>query len=344
MSIDRKILNKLQSILWDYDKNNPGKFPKIKWIAQWMGLSYYKTVEALRILEAEKFLSRNYNQYKLLSKKPTSQPSARTADGPSSVKTAPKKDLTLIVIRVVMAIIGLISIGLSIYFTQFWFREFFTPFLSIMLSLSLVSFSVIAFEVTIIFWKKHQHILVILFGLMWGMVLIFSMMSTLAAQFNTWSIKEKQASSGKIQNANQKLIFNEYDKEKQEVLLRISEERIELHVNQNILQQFNTLEKRKQDWKFYWSTKQFINESQIEIDRLEQLLKEVRNKSQMFLESNQEISIIEKEQVFSFYIWISQMVKVDSAYIRFWLFIIPAVAIDILAAVGIALALFLKKE
>ena len=125
--------------------------------------------------------------------------------------------------------------------------------------------------------------------------------------------------------------------------MRISEERIELHVNQNILKQFDTLEKRKQDWKFYWSTKQFINESQTEIDRLEQLLKEVRNKSQTFLESNQEISIVEKAQVFSFYIWISQMVKVDSAYIRFWLFIIPAVAIDILAAVGIALALFLKK-
>ncbi len=338
MSIDRTILNKIKSLLRDHCKTTQGKFPKIEWIQKWTGLKQYKVVEALRILEAERFLTRNYNQYRINPESPTIQKQSIRIPKPETVDR-----FQFFVIRIIMGLIGIISIGLSIYFTQLWFREFFNPFLSIMLSLSLVSFSVIAFEVAIIFWKNKQHALVVLFGIMWGIVLIFSMMSTLAAQFNKWSIKGREENSKRIQSVYQKLIFEDYKKEENEILLRIDEERIELKVNQNLLKQFDTLEQRKEDWRFYWSTKQTVDESQVEMNRLEKLLKEVRNKKLTFLKSNQTVDIIEKEQVFSFYVWIGQITKVDSTHIRFWLFIVPAIAVDILAAVGIALALFLKK-
>lgn len=339
MNIDQKILNKIKKALQNYCKHNKGRFPQIEWIGKWMGMSYYKVVEALRILEAERFLDRNYNQYKL-NPMPVDAPKQSTEIPRQSKGKRP--DILLIVIRIVMGLIGIVCIGISVHFTKFWFQEFFSSFLSIMLSLSLVSFSVIAFEVAIIFWKNRQHVLVTLFGIMWGIILVFSMMSTLAAQFNKWSIKEKEENPEKIQNVHQKLIFEEYGKEEKEILLRIDEERVELKVNQNLLKQFDTLEQRKEDWRFYWSTKQAVDKSQTEMDRLEGLLKEVRNKKLEFLESNQEVVIVGEKQVFSFYIWISQMVKADPAYIRFWLFIVPAIAVDVLAAMAIGVCLFLN--
>ena len=45
----------------------------------------------------------------------------------------------------------------------------------------------------------------------------------------------------------------------------------------------------------------------------------------------------------SFYEWIGTILKVKAMYIEFWLSVFPAIFIDIVAPIAIALSMFLRK-
>ncbi|KKK97031.1 hypothetical protein LCGC14_2656830, partial [marine sediment metagenome] len=57
-----------------------------------------------------------------------------------------EKDILLIVIRIVMAIIGIGAAYLSMHYTRMWLLEFLSPFLSTLLSSIMILFSVASFE------------------------------------------------------------------------------------------------------------------------------------------------------------------------------------------------------
>lgn len=355
MSIDRAMLNKIKNALRNYLTHNKGQFPKIEWIGKWTGLSYYKVVEALRILEAEGFLNRNYNQYKL-NPIPIDTPKQSPVIPVQSKKKGKKKkkdrpDILLIVIRIVMAIIGMGASWLSMYYTRIWLLEFLPASLASLLSSIMILFSVAAFETLLIFWANRKMFPIVIFSFVWVVVLVFSVMSTIAGQYNARVTKREEITIERTEITHARLTLESYDSEEKELLESLAEKRIELKASQVLFSQFDTLEQRKEDWRFYWNTKRAMNDSTLQIEKLQAQIKEVREtKRQLLKQSQQSAGIVQEteELVYaSFYVWLSEVLKAKPMMIQFWLSIFPAVFIDIIAPLSISISLFLtfwRKE
>lgn len=351
MNIDRKILEKTRNVLRNYCRHSKGQFPKIEWIGKWIGLNYYETVKVLRTLEAEGFLNRNYNQYKLnsISKDITEiQDQSIEIPGQSMGK---RSDILLIVIRIVMAIIGMGASYLSMYYTRIWLLEFLSPFLSTLLSTIMILFSVAAFETLLIFWANQKIFPIMIFSVVWIIVLIFSMMSTIAGQYNSRISNREEITTERTEITHARLTLELYDSEEKELLESLAEKRIELKASQILFSQFDTLEQRKEDWRFYWNTKKAMNDSTLQIEKLQAQIKEVREiKRQLLKQSQQSAGIVEetKKLIYaSFYVWMGEVLKARPMMIQFWLSIFPALFIDIIAPLAVGVSLFLtfwRKE
>lgn len=343
MNINQTLLNKIKNSLRDYSKNNKDQFPKLEWIGKWTGLSHYKTVQALRILEAEGFLNRKYNQYKL---NPISVDIPKQSIEIPIQSKENRSDILLIVIRITMAIIGMGASWLSMHYTRVWLLEFLPDSLATMLSTIMILFSVASFETLLIFWANRKILPIVIFSFVWIIVLIFSMMSTIAGQYNIRITKREEITMERTEVIHTRLTLELYDSEEEELAESLTEKRIELRASQVLYAQFDTLEKRKEDWRFYWNTKKAMDDATLRIENLQAQLKEVREKKRQLLEqSQQSAGVVEEtdELVYaSFYVWLGEVLKARPMMVQFWLSIFPALFIDIIAPLSVGVSLFLS--
>lgn len=347
MSIDRKLLNKIQNLLQNYCSHSEGKFPKIEWIQKWTGLKQYKVVEALRILEAERFLDRNYNQYTL---NPIPEQSQKILDQSTKIPRRFEKnqsDILLITIRIVMAVIGMGASWLSMHYTRVWLLEFLPSSLATLLSTIMILFSVASFEALLIFWANRKMLPIVIFSIVWIVVLIFSMISTVAGQYNSRISNREEITTERTEVAHARMALETYEIEESELMESLTEKRIELRASQTLYAQFDTLEKRKEDWRFYWNTKKAMDDSTLKIESLQIRLGEIREKKRRLLKQNlQSAGIIEETEKLvyaSFYVWLGEVLKAKPMMVQFWLSIFPALFIDIIAPLALAVSLFLNK-
>ena len=119
-------------------------------------------------------------------------------------------DFILISVRILMAIIGIGAVILSIYYTYVWLAEFLNMFLALLLSTIMIAFSVMAFEVMVIFWQNKQRGVIPLFCLLWLVVLIFSMISTIAGQYNSRMSIEIEEKNKKVGVEHKRLEISIY--------------------------------------------------------------------------------------------------------------------------------------
>jgi len=346
MNIDRNILNKIKKLLQDHCKHSGGKFPKLQWIEKWTGLSYSKVVEALRILEAEKFLTRNYNQYQLNPQRP--KPVSKKAPVISKKKQSKKKsNILLIVIRIVMAVIGMGASYMSMYYTRLWLLEFLPPSLATLLSTIMILFSVASFEALLIFWANKKMFPIVIFSVVWSVVLIFSMVSTVAGQYNSRIVRREEITEERIEITHTRLTLESYETEEVELTESLAEKRVELKASSILYSQFDTLEKRKDDWRFYWNTKKAMDDSTAKIEEIQTRLQEIRERKRQLIEENRKSAGITEETdrlVYdSFYVWIGEVLRAKPMMVQFWLSIFPAIFIDIIAPLALAVSLFLNK-
>ncbi len=341
MSIDQTILDKIKNLLRNHCKTTQGKFTKMEWLQKWTGLKQYKVVEALRILEAERFLTRNYNQYRINPESPTIQKQS------IEIPRQSKRDILLIVIRIVMAIIGMGAAYLSMHYTRMWLLEFLSPFLSTLLSSIMILFSVASFETILIFWANRKIFPIVVFSIVWVVVLLFSIMSTIAGQYNARISSREEITVERTEVAHTRMELETYEVEERELMENLAEKRVELKASSVLFSQFDTLEKRKEDWRFYWNIKKAMDDSTVKIESIQIQLKEIREKKRSLLEQSRKTAGIVKgteELVYaSFYMWLGIVLKVKPMLVQFWLSVFPAIFIDVIAPLSISISLFLNK-
>lgn len=331
-----ELLLKLKSYMKRYYENH-GKLPTKNIMLEKFNITNHLLTELIHFLVRDGFLKKNYCSYKY-------------SGDEEQKKNDVKRDYIIIVLRIIMLIIGVVAVILSTYYTGIWLEEFLPMILAWSLSFTMVAFSVGVFEVILVFKENNQNWFIVPFVFLWVIVLCFSMMSTVAGQYNA---RMKNVNSEIVSDSSNILDRKGYEimlDEEQEIKIRIEEKKKELIPFENIMSNFKTIEDRENNKFLYWDAYEKIKKINKDIEDLRSELENKRNEIKNYYserkDEGKETEAIEEtvQKEVSFYDWVGSIFKVDPKYVEFWLSIIPALFIDIIAPLSVAVSMFLERK
>lgn len=340
-----ELTDQIFNYLKEYKTEN-GKLPTTQMVGEKFNLSQNKVIEQFRYLKKEGKLKLNTSRYK---------PGENFFSDNGKKKIKIKElisSITIIVIRIIMALISIGACILSTWFTASFLMDSLNPVLAYILSIIMILFSVMAFETIIIFFKNKQLPLVLLFSFLWIVVLIFSMFSTVATQYNERIKNDNQDSTQSAEKTIDKKKYDILEKEEKEIEQQIELKQTELQPYLDIMSSFQTKEDRKsKDDKWtYWNASEKVQAINKEIDKLNIKLSKKRNEILKELDrlnkQEDKTGIIQgtEKETKSFYKWLSEIFNVEIQYVQFWPSTFPAVFIDIIAPLSLAICMFLKRK
>lgn len=338
MKISRELIDKIKEYLKEQHKLK-NKLIKFSEVAKQFNIDKETAIQVYRILVKEGFLVKNKTRYKIEENKKI-----------SDILKNQIIDLPLLIIRFIMFCIGMGAAYLSIWYTGKWMLEFLKPFLAYMLSTIMVLFSIIVFEVIIILLKNRQIIIIFILSVLWLIVLLFSMVSTIAGQYNQRITNEN---IDIIESADILIDKKHYDlllEEEKEIKINIDNKKQELKIFQGIMKNFKTIEDREKDKWLYWDTYEKIKKINSEIEKKRDELKNKRDEIKTYFKEKKDeqeiVGAIEDTQIKNkpFYEWISEIIKAEVRFIEFWMSVFPAIFIDIIAPLALAISMFLKRK
>jgi len=268
------------------------------------------------------------------------------------VLSAPVYKNQVKIIQTVMAFIGVSATIISVYYSSIWMLEFLPFVLAILLSLIMVSFSVFAFEVVILFFtgsiaaNKPIKIAVITgFTFLWLVATSFSIFSTVAGQVNK-DFQKKEAVIAAVDHNSQEYwqILQDQKKEAKEIL---KDYRQQIQTYNQILSGLNSAKARLNN-KNAWNDSTYkLQQAQKNVSKISEELENIRVQEKKILAENKgKGSIMPKkaEQNMDLYAWLAKILGIDPDKIQFFLALLPAVFCDLSAPFGLAIALFLRNK
>lgn len=250
------------------------------------------------------------------------------------------------IIQATMGIIGVGASVISIYYTTFWLLEFLPFAFALLLSSIMTGFSVSAFETVILFLsgqvtksKWAKIVVAVSFMLLFIVVSCFSMMSTVAGQYNKHvaRLQEKQMTdvgSGKTS-------WSLLQEQKSDLKQQIEEQRQQISLFNKILAGMNTVESKKQNERAWAETQWRLQKAVDSVSTMSLTMDKIREQEKKHSDKSKNVGM---KDIKNFYGWISGITDIAEDKVQFWMSLFPAVFVDIISPVGIALALFLRKK
>lgn len=236
------------------------------------------------------------------------------------------KNWTVTILRIALVALAAMAFTLSVYFTGLWFYGKFSYFISGLISLSMVLFMVISPQT--LRFVKNPFVKAIIAG-SFVIALAFSMGSTVAGQYNAITVRIES-------EPDRSYIFEQLTTSEEEIKQLIEEAQRDKEIHQVSLSLLSaTAEERIQNWQSIATERKYIDQFDARIDSLREELKNVRN-------STLENGIIEEKR--DFYLFISELTGVEKSLIEFIISAMPAVFIDVISALCLNLALFIKEK
>ena len=241
-----------------------------------------------------------------------------------ATKQIRKVSHTASILRIFLILLSAMAFSLSVYFTGLWFSGKFPTWVAGAISITMVLFMVIAPQ-TIRFIKNRAVKAVTC--LAFSVALIFSMGSTISGQY--------EKTTQRIQNEPDKAyIFNQLLQGEEEILAMIEEARKDKAVHQETIRYLSGSEEaRKENWQSIATERKYISSYDERIDSLRKELTFTRSQKI-------DNGIIEEKR--DFYSFISSITGRERTFIEFLISSLPAVFIDIVSALCLYLALFIK--
>lgn len=248
------------------------------------------------------------------------------------------------IIRVVMFCISLVAIYISIHYSYLWIAEFLEPFKALLLAVAMVTYVTFALEAVFILFKAHT----VTGGIMGFIILItalaalvFSMSMTVIGQYNKktelLSIVSENKQAGIKEVAKLDILKDSVNSAAEAVKTK----REEIKINQEILAGFEKEDTETTEYKVQLWKLSVLNR---EVREYEAAVAKARADLKTFLETEETTTqIIERSD---FYIWFADLIGAESGVVEFVLYLIPALFVDIIAPLGmfVALGLYRKKK
>lgn len=261
--------------------------------------------------------------------------------------------ITIKAIRVIMGVIGIGAAAISIYYTAIWLFEFLPFLFAILLSTIMVGFSISTFEVIVLIFsgsilhsKYAKWTVCILFSILWIIVSTFSIMSTVAGQYNKYvaGLQEQTRQGISTGRANWGII----QERKRELQERLSEYRQQITTLNKIMSGLGSVEQRQENAHIWSETQYRLSKANREMNKISDELEKVRAEERRQLEESRQhgvsLTINEGSGLPDFYGWFAKVVNVHKDRAQFLMSLFPAIFVDIISPIGIAIALFLRKR
>lgn len=257
------------------------------------------------------------------------------------------------VIQIVMGAIGIGAAVISTYYTTVWLLEFLPWGFALLLSSIMVGFSITAFETIILFMtgqvtksEKSKNSIVTSFIILWILVTSFSIMSTIAGQYNKHieNLREEKVAEIDVTNTE----WNLLQERKSEVRSQIKTYKGQIVTFDKIASGIDSLESRKENQNTWREIQYRIKMANREIKRLSKDLDEIRKEEKEVIKKSKDKGVIFTEEkikkIPNFYGWLSDVLSMDEKLVQFLLSLFPAIFVDVISPVGIAIALFLRSK
>lgn len=253
------------------------------------------------------------------------------------------------IIQGFMAFIGLGAAIISTYYTFTWMHEFLPFILALLLSFIIVGFSVMAFEVIIIFCsdqitdnKLIKTGVITGFTLLWFVATFFSLASTVAGQVNEDLKKKDSYSTAANSSENQK--WKLLQDQKIESKERLKDYQQQIKTYNQILSGMNSVKSRKEN-KGAWNDANYkLAQTQKTVQKIYDEMEDVRRQEKEILVKNKNIVTENTGEKTDFYQWVAKVLNVRSDRIQFILALFPALFADCIAPAALAIALFLRSK
>jgi hypothetical protein len=341
-TVDEATILKVKNYLLEYKKKYQ-RTAQMSETASALKLEYKVVQMCYQELADRGLFKRNYSQYKF---EPEAQ-EEKPKNVVEQVKAQFKKlqvnfdKFFIDVLRIVMLCVGIGAIYMSTIFTYDWGIHFFKVSSdAFILSLIMIVFSVVAFQVFQIFKQNGQYGFSAVFFICWVVVLLFSMQSTVAYLYNTRMAKEMQVVSSNVSIDKESLLWDD-------LITRESEQKSSIESLKERLSVFDGLLKGvdpDEDKKMYEDYNKKISETEGKIKESEKELKIIRDSKNDFLSNEQQVGVITKVKKGDFYVWAADILNVDSDMLEFVVSCFPAVFVDVVAPLSISVSLFLRRR
>lgn len=245
----------------------------------------------------------------------------------ASVMEKPTATPRLSALQVGLLAVAAITFGLSVYFTSLWFTTMFSLWIALPISVSMVSYMVLSPQVA----DKVNGFVKLPLWATFTIALVFSMGSTVAGQYN------QLTSNIDVTVVNERALLDSLRAEEAELVARLEEMREQQAFHQQTLQSLSqTAEDRMENAGFIWTERTKVNELGDEIAAVQGTISSIRQQIRAELEAGTTGATVERSD---FYSWLAGLVGMGRSQMEFLISALPAIFIDIIAALSLNLAL-----
>jgi len=316
-----------------------GKFPKIAELSVMVQQPTYKVTEILRDFVKEGFLVRVGNWYRFPAQQEIMKPEPKIIIPIEPERHKPPRahvsKVTTQTIRWSLGLVGLGMVLISSYYTEVWMVNYVPEVLAWLFAILIVGFSVMAFETAIYFHGQQMKGVSFAFFFLWVVVVLFSVGSTVAGQYNK-IIKDQatETQRNEITTGNT-LFYNLKDADRIRLQSIIAKKQTR---QGQVLELLAPYDNQPQDDAY--------TKLQAEYNRIERDIKSLSDEYKVVLNDIQKLvkddpALLSKRETPNFFNWLATVFHTDAKTIQFWMYLMPAVLIDLLAPIGIAVFLFL---
>lgn len=324
-------MDDLKKFLLDY-YNKYKTFPKIDWLASKTNVSKERLIKILDKLVTQGYLGKNRDGYYVKRNEPVTSEHKKDNRIFDTIRKLKINLSAITFIRWGMLFIAFAAMLVSLHFTYEWLKNYLDVFYSSIFSFSIVAYGSLAPQAAFRFYRLKKYLLAT--GLLFTalIVIVISMLSTVAGQYKTNDIK-------KVANVETKSTNNVKIREEEKALrlTNIQQNNKQIEINQNRIDVLSKNEdkstKEQNEYSTLLNNNSYLKKQrdayQVELDKITNELKELYIQDTTIVNENKD-----------FYKFVESVFpQLTADFVEMWGYLFFAVIADIIAPLGLAVFL-----
>ena len=240
-----------------------------------------------------------------------------------TVKTE-KSDKSVLVICLLLFFTSLVSMYISTLHTATYLFDYVDVFSAWLMSASVTAYNSTAFEVSVLFHTKKRNLIASIFMLLWILVTLFSMVTTISVFYDMFNFTESQIAEENREIDANKLSLDLLQKKEKDLRDSIDFKKKDIEYRQG--KEFSTN-----------AVRQELNKLQEELQKNLSLQQKVLEETPIIAESN----VNRKESLFSF---LGRNLGIEGSIIEFIMSTLSAIFVNLIAPLSLTAVTELLKQ
>lgn len=223
-----------------------------------------------------------------------------------------------------LAFTSLISGYISTLHTATYLYDYVDMISAWLMSASVTAYNATAFEVSVIFKSKKRYGLTFVFIMLWGMVTLFSMATTVSVFYDRFNFTETQIAEENKQADSNKLALE---------LLRKKEADLR-----------ESIEFKKKDIEYRQERDYATTAVRNELNKLQEELQENLSEQQKLLEETPEVTQKVTKRKESLFAFLGRLMKIEGGVLEFTMSTLSAIFVNLIAPLSLVAVAELRKK